>query len=57
MWVLQCGHPNPSSYSKAAGILRNTESCQGVICEKFDADFFYEMKGKMRNESYGMSLK
>ena len=31
--------------------LRNAESCQGVICGKFDADFFGGMKGKVRNES------
>ena len=33
------------------GILRNAESCQRVICGKFDADFFCGMKGKLRNES------
>jgi len=31
--------------------LRNAESCQGVICGQFDADFFCGMKGKVRNES------
>ena len=31
--------------------LRNAESCQRVICRKFDADFFCGMKGKVRNES------
>ena len=32
--------------------LRNAESCQRVICGKFDADFFFcGMKGKVRNES------
>jgi len=33
------------------GILWNAESCQGVICRKFNADFFCAMKGKVRNES------
>jgi len=33
------------------GILRNAESCQGVVCGKFNADFFCGMKGKMWNES------
>jgi len=32
------------------GILRNAESCQGVVCGKFNADFFCRMKGKVRNE-------
>jgi len=33
--------------------LRNAESCQRVICGKFDADFFFcGMKGKVRNENY-----
>jgi len=27
------------------------ESCQGVICGKFDADFFCGMKGKVQNET------
>ena len=31
--------------------LWNAESWQGVICGKFDADFFCGMKGKVRNES------
>jgi len=31
--------------------LRNAESCQGVICGKFDEDFFCGMKGKVQNES------
>jgi len=31
--------------------LRNAESCQRVICGKFDADFSCGMKGKVRNES------
>ena len=31
--------------------LRNAESCQRVICGRFDADFFCRMKGKVRNES------
>jgi len=31
--------------------LRNAESCQRVICGKFDADFLCGMKGKVRNES------
>ena len=31
--------------------LRNAESCQRVICRKFDADFFCGMKGKVWNES------
>ena len=31
--------------------MRIAESCQRVICGKFDADFFCEMKGKVRNES------
>ena len=31
--------------------LRNAESCERVICGKFDADFFCGMKGKVRNES------
>jgi len=33
------------------GILRNAESCQGVICGKFYADFFCGMKGKVWNEN------
>ena len=31
--------------------LRIAESCQGVICRKFDADFFCGMKGKVQNET------
>jgi len=31
--------------------MQNTESCQGVICRKFNLHFFSGMKGKMRNES------
>jgi len=31
--------------------LRNAESCQRVICGKFDADFLCGMKGKVWNES------
>jgi len=34
---------------------RNAKSCQGVICSKFDADFFFGMKGKVQNESICMS--
>jgi len=31
--------------------MQNAESCQGVICGKFDADFFCGMEGKVQNES------
>ena len=43
----------PTSEQSGTGrsILRNAESCQWVICGKFDADFFCGMMGKVRNES------
>ena len=31
--------------------MQNVESCQGIICRKFDADFFCRMKGKVLNVS------
>jgi len=31
--------------------MRIAESCQGVICGKFNADFFCGTKGKVRNET------
>ena len=43
-------HNAGKGYFAACG-LRNAESCQRVICGKFDADFFCGMKGKVRNES------
>jgi len=45
--VMRCGG---KGYFAECG-LRNAESCQRVICGKFDADFFCGMKGKVRNES------
>jgi len=31
--------------------MQNVESCQGIICSKFDADFFCRMKGKVLSVS------
>jgi len=36
---------------RGRGILRNAESCERVICGKYNVDFFCGMKGKVRNES------
>jgi len=38
-------------FCRNAVLKRNADSCQGVICGKFDADFFCGMKGKVRNET------
>jgi len=42
--------PSPLAATAGKGyfaecVLRNAESCQGVICGKFDADFFLRNEG------------
>ena len=48
--LMKCVTPLGKGYFAECG-LRNAESCQRVICGKFDAEFFCGMKGKVRNES------
>jgi len=46
----QCPVVCPSREGVFCG-MRHVESCERVICGKCNADFFCEMKGKVRNES------
>ena len=50
MLLFVCSFGQGKGYFAECG-LRNAESCQRVICGKFDADFFCGMKGKVRNET------
>ena len=50
-WMLVRSNVSTDRRRPGRDILRNAERCQGVICGKFNADFFCGMKGKVRNKS------